>query len=255
MTQQSKVWGILGAIAILIAIFMFLLDIGNTKERFWQIVKSKELSILRTENKNLKSEIKTQKKLNMSLKKYSDAYKINFLELKDASKDCYQKGDYTTTIRICSFLLEPDELNKAEQVQLLKIRGIAYKWKKYFKEHISDYTKVIEAEKDLKMKYEFIFSVTESYILDNKVLDAEEFLKKHEAKVIFEDEKTMVYFFQIVIAVISGSATDQEIKNFKRRADVYQITDYYKTEWKWDFFLDVIATKSYQKDKKDKRNC
>lgn len=77
--------------ATLIAIFMFFLDIEDTKQKAWQIIKPDlmaENSNLKNENAHLKKEIESLKKQNMRLKKSVDAFENNYLALKDAARDC-----------------------------------------------------------------------------------------------------------------------------------------------------------------------
>jgi len=91
MSQTAKLWGILACMAALTAVFMFLLNIHGTREKAWQIVKPdlmEQNASLKNENEGLKNKIASLDKQNMSLKKYLDAYENNFIELKDAARNC-----------------------------------------------------------------------------------------------------------------------------------------------------------------------
>jgi hypothetical protein len=91
MSQKPKFWGILACIAALIAIFMFLFNVKETKDKAWQLIKPnliEENADLKNENERLMSKIAGLKKQNMSLKKYLDAYENNFIELKNAARNC-----------------------------------------------------------------------------------------------------------------------------------------------------------------------
>ena len=93
MSRISKFWGIFACMVVLIAIFMFLIGIKGTREKLWQVVKPdliEENASLKNENERLKLRIAGLNKQNMSLKKYLDAYENNFIELKDAARNCYQ---------------------------------------------------------------------------------------------------------------------------------------------------------------------
>jgi len=92
MTRSHKLWGVLVCIAILSAVFIFLLDINGTRQKAWQLIKPDLLeknANLKNDNDYLKREIDSLNKLNRSLRKYLDVYEVNFIELKDAVRDCY----------------------------------------------------------------------------------------------------------------------------------------------------------------------
>ena len=85
MSQTLKSWKILACMTGIIAIFLFLSTINRAKDIAWQFLKSD----LFEDNEHLRKEIANLKKQNMSLKKYIDAYEINFIALKDISGNCY----------------------------------------------------------------------------------------------------------------------------------------------------------------------
>jgi len=92
MSQISKSWGILAGMAAFIAMFMFLIGIKGTREKLWQVVKPDLIEDnvnLKNENDRLKLKIASLTKQNLSLKKYLDAYENNFVDLKDAARNCY----------------------------------------------------------------------------------------------------------------------------------------------------------------------
>jgi hypothetical protein len=93
MSQKSKFWGVIAFIAALIAIFMFLFNVKETKDKAWQLLKPDliaENAALKNENERLMSKIENLTKQNMSLKKYLDAYESNFIALKDAARKAKQ---------------------------------------------------------------------------------------------------------------------------------------------------------------------
>ena len=93
MSRIFKFWGILAGMIAFIAMFMFLIGIKGTREKLWQLVKPgliEDNANLKNENDRLKLKIAGLNKQNMSLKNYLDAYENNFIELKDAARNCYQ---------------------------------------------------------------------------------------------------------------------------------------------------------------------
>ena len=92
MTQSRKLSGVIVGIALLLAAFIFLFDIHGAREKAWQLIKPDLIETnanLKNENERLKGEIDSLSKVNHSLRKYLDFYEINFIELKDAVRDCY----------------------------------------------------------------------------------------------------------------------------------------------------------------------
>ena len=92
MLQSRKFWVVLVWAATLLTIFICLFSINGTREKALQLIKPdliEENGHLKNENAYLKSELDGLNKLNRSLRKYLDLYEINFIELKDAVKDCY----------------------------------------------------------------------------------------------------------------------------------------------------------------------
>jgi hypothetical protein len=92
MLQSRKFWVLLVCAATLLTAFIFLFNNTGTSEKALQLIKPdliEENGQLRNENAYLKSELESLNKLNRSLRKYLDLYEINFIELKDAVKDCY----------------------------------------------------------------------------------------------------------------------------------------------------------------------
>jgi FtsZ-binding cell division protein ZapB len=93
VAPSRKFWVIIGGIATLIAISLFIVDIEKAKQKAWQIIKPDLMaqnSNLRNENELLKSENESLKNQNLRLKRYLDAYEHNFIELKDAATNCCQ---------------------------------------------------------------------------------------------------------------------------------------------------------------------
>ena len=92
MLQSHKFWVVLVCAATLLTAFIFLFNINGTREKALQLLKPdliEENGQLKNENAYIKSELDGLNKLNRSLRKYLDLYEINFIELKDAVKDCY----------------------------------------------------------------------------------------------------------------------------------------------------------------------
>ncbi len=92
MSQISKSWGLLACVMAFIAILMFFIGIKGTREKLWQVVKPdliEKNASLKNKNERLKLKIASLTKQNLSLKKYLDAYENNFVELKDAARNCY----------------------------------------------------------------------------------------------------------------------------------------------------------------------
>ena len=95
MLQIPKFWGKLAFLAALIAVIIFLLNLNETREEGWRLIKSdliKENAELNHENELLKHQIAGLKNQNLSLKKYLDAYENNFIAIKDAAGNCDQTG-------------------------------------------------------------------------------------------------------------------------------------------------------------------
>jgi 3-dehydroquinate dehydratase len=93
MSQKSKLWGLSTLAAALIAIFLFLFNVGGTKDKIWHLIKPDLISQnaqLRNENERLIGKINALKNQNKSLKKVLDAYEHNFIALKDAAGNCGQ---------------------------------------------------------------------------------------------------------------------------------------------------------------------
>jgi hypothetical protein len=93
VARSRKFWVILGGIATLIAISLFIFDIEEVKQKAWQIIKPDLMaqnSNLKNENELLKGENESLKNQNLRLKRYLDAYEHNFIELKDAATNCCQ---------------------------------------------------------------------------------------------------------------------------------------------------------------------
>jgi len=93
MLKIPKFWGKLAFLAAFIAILMFFLNLNETREEAWRLIKSDliiENAELNHENKLLKHKIAGLKNQNLSLKKYLDEYENNFIALKDAAGNCYQ---------------------------------------------------------------------------------------------------------------------------------------------------------------------
>ena len=93
MLHIPKFWGKLAFLAALIAIFMVILKVKQTREQAWQLIKTDlitENAELNHENELLKHKIAGLRNQNLSLKKYLDAYEDNFIALKDAAGNCYQ---------------------------------------------------------------------------------------------------------------------------------------------------------------------
>lgn len=93
MSRISKQWGILACIAALIAIFIFFLNLNETRKKTWLLVKTdltEENASLNNENERLRDKIARLNKQNLSLKQYLDTCENNFIELQDAAKNCDQ---------------------------------------------------------------------------------------------------------------------------------------------------------------------
>lgn len=93
MSHKHKFLGIFTFIGALIAFFMFLFNVGGTKDHVWHLVKPElmeENTKLKNENKRLMSRLESLKKQNISLKTVLDAYENNFIALKDAARNCNQ---------------------------------------------------------------------------------------------------------------------------------------------------------------------
>jgi hypothetical protein len=93
MSPKSKFLGIFAGVAALIAIFMFLFNIKETKDNVWQFFRPvliEENARLIIENYRLMREVSGLTKQNMSLRTYLDAYEKNFIEFKDAAGNCNQ---------------------------------------------------------------------------------------------------------------------------------------------------------------------
>ena len=93
MPPIYRFWGLFAGLAALFALFMFLARTEGTREKLWQFVKPdliEKNASLKNEIGRLKLEIEGLNKQNRSLKKYLDAYENNFIELKNAARNCYQ---------------------------------------------------------------------------------------------------------------------------------------------------------------------
>jgi hypothetical protein len=93
VAKSLKICGFLACMATLIAIFMFLFDIKDTRQKTWRLLKPDLIaqnSNLRNENELLKSRNESLKNQNLRLKRYLDAYEYNLIELKDAATNCCQ---------------------------------------------------------------------------------------------------------------------------------------------------------------------
>lgn len=116
MAPSRKFWVIIGGIATLIAISLFILDIEEVKQKAWQIIKPDLMaqnSNLRNEIELLKSKNESLKNQNLRLKRYLDAYEHNFIELKDAATNCCQNES-----------MFPDDLPDALTEERFEIRQI-----------------------------------------------------------------------------------------------------------------------------------
>ena len=92
MLQSHKFWVVLVCAATLLSAFIFLLNNTGIREKALQLIKPdliEKNGHLKNENADLKSELDRLNKLNRNLRKYLDLYEINFIELKDAVKECY----------------------------------------------------------------------------------------------------------------------------------------------------------------------
>jgi 3-dehydroquinate dehydratase len=93
MSQKSKLWGLSTLAAALIAIVLFLFNVGGAKDKIWHLIKPDLLSQnaqLKNKNERLIGEIKALKRQQKSLKTILDAYEHNFIALKDAADNCDQ---------------------------------------------------------------------------------------------------------------------------------------------------------------------
>ena len=93
MSQKSKLWGLSTLTAALIAIFLFLFNVGGTKDKIWHLIKPDLLAQnaqLKNENERLSGKISSLKKQNKGLKTILDAYEHNFIALKEAAGNCDQ---------------------------------------------------------------------------------------------------------------------------------------------------------------------
>jgi hypothetical protein len=88
MSPKSKFWGIFACVAALGAIFMFLFNVKEIKDKTWRLFKPElieENADLKNENERLMREVAGLTKQNLTLRKYLDAYEKNFIGLKDAA--------------------------------------------------------------------------------------------------------------------------------------------------------------------------
>ena len=93
MSPKSKFWGLTTLAAALMAIFLFLFNVGGTKDKIWHLIKPDLIAQnaqLKNENEGLSGQIKALKNQNKSLKTILDAYEHNFIALKDAAGNCDQ---------------------------------------------------------------------------------------------------------------------------------------------------------------------
>ncbi len=93
MSTKSKFLGIFAGAVLLIAVFMFLFNVKETRDKVWQLFKPELIeknADLKNENERLRREVADLTKQNLSLSKYLDAYEKNFIALKDAAGNCNQ---------------------------------------------------------------------------------------------------------------------------------------------------------------------
>ena len=81
MSPKSKILGIVVGVAALSAIFMFLFNVKETKDRVWQLFKPEileENADLKNENEWLTRELGNLTKQNLSLRKINFKCKLEF---------------------------------------------------------------------------------------------------------------------------------------------------------------------------------
>ncbi|MBW2435847.1 MAG: hypothetical protein PVH74_13550 [Desulfobacterales bacterium] len=91
MSPKSKFWGLSTLAAALMAIFLFLFNVGGTKDKIWHLIKPDLIAQnteLKTENQRLKRQIAGLKNENKRMKTVLDAYEQNFIALKDSAGNC-----------------------------------------------------------------------------------------------------------------------------------------------------------------------
>ena len=91
MSLQFKYRGLTTLAAVLMAIFLFLFNIGGSKDKIWHLIKPDLIAQnteLKTENQRLKRKIARLKDQSRRMKTVLDAYEHNFIALKDAAGNC-----------------------------------------------------------------------------------------------------------------------------------------------------------------------
>jgi hypothetical protein len=91
MSPKLTFRGLFILAAALIAISLFLFNVGGTKNKFWHLIKPNLIAQnteLKTENQRLKHKIASLKDQHRRMKTVLDAYEHNFIALKDAAGNC-----------------------------------------------------------------------------------------------------------------------------------------------------------------------
>ena len=142
MSSKSKFWGLSTLVATLIAILMFLFNVGATKDKIWHLIKPDVIAQnteLKTENQRLKREIAGLKNQNRSLKTCLKAYENNIIALKDAAGNCNQMPSTLTMDLPAELMKERFEIRRLyRQMRGEKNRWDQYQQNKY--EHILEST-------------------------------------------------------------------------------------------------------------------
>ena len=93
MSSKLTFRGLFILAAALIAISLFLFNVGGTKDKIWHLIKPNLIAQnteLKTENQRLKRKIARLKDQNRRIKTVLDAYEHNLIALKDAAGNCSQ---------------------------------------------------------------------------------------------------------------------------------------------------------------------
>jgi hypothetical protein len=187
MSQKSKFWGLSALIAALIAFFLFLFNVGGTKNKAWHLIKPdllQENAKLINANEQLMSQIESLKKQKKSLKKYLDAYENNFIALKKAAANCNQIQSMASIDLPPDITKEPFEIRHIYRQML----GEKQRWDQYQQEK---YKSILEGT------VEPVVVDSQGLNLDNEenrgyFLELEDALKLHRRLIrdirVFHDE-------------------------------------------------------------------
>ena len=158
MSLKPKFWGMFASVAAIVAIFVFLFNVKETKDKAWQLLKPNiiaENARLNDENERLINKIESLKKQNRSLKTYLEAYENNFIALKDTAGNCNQIQSMLTIDLPAALTQERFEIRQLyRQMRSEKKRWDQHQYEQY--KNILEHTvePVVAEIQDMKLENE-----------------------------------------------------------------------------------------------------